>query len=106
MGLNKWLCRNFDKKNKGYVTIEDIFFGLLKPSIIVAIVIGIVYAVYKGVLLLLSGDIANATPDTYIDFVSILGLAFLIFIALVLGVVVCIYISEIKVAQCPLKEKR
>ena len=36
MNIDKWICRRYDTKNKGYVTIGDILPDILKISILIS----------------------------------------------------------------------
>lgn len=95
--INKFLCKYFDKDNKGYVTVENIVGKILAYFISIVIVILFVYFVYRGVLFIVNNDIYDKDIPNMIGFfgVMIIGTSIVIF-------VVCLWskVAGIKVAKC------
>ncbi len=116
MSIRKYLCKKFDREDKGYVTIEDITDEILTGEFIIkAIFIGIL-AICVIMLISIMGDLYNygyMTDDrslfdifslnNFITGSTISGLIILI------SVILCKlwgYIKTFKVVICPLKEKQ
>lgn len=103
MNLTKTLCKYFDKNQKGYMNIGDILNPIFWYALICTGVYIILYTVYEGILLILSGRIFHGELYTTDDFIGTVGCAFiLIIVAIIFFVSIC-YISNIKIAKCEYK---
>ena len=106
MSLNNWLCKYFDDENKGYVTIGDVI------SVIIQIGLGLLLLVSLVIVMIyyIGGFFASIVVPNYSGDAFMAFIYFGYFILVVMILFIFIYfiylISEIKIAKCPLKEKK
>ena len=103
MNINNWLCKHFDDEKKGYVTISDVM-----PCIVLLFLL--VLSIYSIGRFFFAGGY-NQPPKEELSFELLGGIITtfaiaILFIALLFCIVEVIrYISNIRIAKCPLKEK-
>ena len=102
MNINKWLCKYFDDEDKGYVTIWDVIRVIIVLFSMLFLIVVILYSIGG-----LFASIINPNYDGNIitAFVYVVYIAVIVIMALVCLTIIY-YISEIKIAKCPLKEKK
>ena len=102
MNINKWLCKYFDYEDKGYVTIGDVIKIIFVLFSVLFLIVAILYSIGS-----LFASIINPNYEGNIitAFVYVVYLVVVVIMALV-GLTIIYYISEIKIAKCPLKEKK
>ena len=103
MNLNKTLCKYLDTEMKGYVNIGDILSRFFRVGLIAAIIIGLLYSFYQGIMLIITNSIFGVT-DNINDVVGCFGIAMMILILAVLIVAGLASACEIKIATCEYKK--
>ena len=117
MSLTKYLCKWFDKGNKGYVTIGDIddkiITFIINSIITLAIVMMIAFIILAifimvGDVFYLFGGYIKATDDIFTIKNFIIGLIIVVISCSIIYILNKIWekIKEFKVVKCPLKEKK
>lgn len=115
MSIRKYLCKKFDKENKGYVTLEDITDEVFTGESIMIIIFIIIIASVMTLFICLLGDIYNQgyvkDNRSLFDLVSLNNFmtGFLISGSVILILMILYklwgFVKKFKVVVCPLKEK-
>lgn len=102
MSINKTLCKYFDDKNKGYVTIGDIGGRIAYIVMTLCAAIAVFISICIGVWLMIQEKILHVDTNSkfIVTFVGTLGLLFLAAILATAGLAIIHKVSNIKVVPC------
>ena len=113
MSVTKYLCKWFDREDKGYVTVEDIVDKICEfivKSIIIIFIVMISSAILSivGNVYYMIFDSMQATYNFFTIKNSITGLIVVLILYGIIYITIEIWekIKEFKVIKCPLKEKK
>ncbi len=107
--VNKFLCKWFDIDDKGYVTVGDFIKGIMCIIITILLIIVVIYSVIEFFTNLSSA--LEEVPPT-LSFFMLGGTIVVLFVAfvtifLISGIIELIkYISNIRISECELKNKK
>ena len=99
MSIDKWLCENYDKSNKGYTTLSDISETIIWLSITFVITYGYFFGLYDCIFngFRMTNTSSLTTANEIANFIFVIGSSILIIVGLFLLLVV---ISKIKITKC------
>ena len=104
MNLNKTLCKYLDTEKVGYVTVGRVLEFFIFLLIMTVAVVGLLYSIYQGYLLIITGGIFDPIEEG-ID--GVLGCLAIIVASGIVILLICITIAvvcNIKIAKCKYKK--
>ena len=97
MGINEYLCRNYDKNNKGYVIFNDI----IEDITYLLIIFGIAYGYFYGLYNYIFNNFKITNTTTFFQDMAHIDFLIMSIILLIIVLALFIYsISKIKIAEC------
>lgn len=118
MNITKYVCKTFDREDKGYVTISDVcdkIMQIIADNLMLKVFIGIVI-VFCVLLFNMIGELyytvfdpIKSNPGAIIISMDKIFIGFII-LGIILIIILTIYkiwekIGEVKIVVCPLKNK-
>ncbi len=113
MSIKKYLCKKFDKENKGYVTLEDITDEVLTGEFIIKTIYIVIVVICVTMLVSIVGDVYNHgyTNDnrSFFDIFNFNNFmtGFIISASAILILMILYklwgFVKKFKVVVCPLK---
>ena len=107
--MNKWLCKYFDSKKKGFVTISDVAIPIIKHGTCITICAYILNSMYYVAI---HPEVLDYDPS-FTNFITVFGGMFgwvvgtivVVIGAIVGGISLIKYIGKIKIAKCKIHER-
>jgi len=103
MNLNKTLCEYIDTKNEGYVTVGMLLNCFLVFVIALGIGIGLLYSIYQGCLLIITGRIFDPVGSIN-AFLGGCGILLMSAIVILSTAIIISCVCDIKIARCEYKK--
>ena len=91
---------------KGYVNISDVIYFFIFYGVITVVLCGLVYSFYQGYLIIVSGNILDATyqVSSINEKIGAFGITVLLIITVISFIGIVAYIGTIKIAKCEYKK--
>jgi len=103
MNFNGKLCEYFDSEKKGCVTIGMLLRSFLILVITTVIGIGLLYSIYQGFILIITGRVFDPVRNIN-ELLGSGGIILMSMIVILLTFIIIIYVCTIKIAVCEYKK--
>ena len=101
MNITKYLCKKFDKENKGYVTIGDVILAII--DVILILTVFFIMSFFIGI----AYNRIFLVEDPSIIYTCLIGSAIILIICIVVLIADKFWMNvlKIKIVKCPIKKE-